>query len=357
MEKPANDKLQYDLLRFLNDESQNVKKLSTRSNKRAEEISKQLGYLRSNYLVYYEEGYDDFFGRRTHVYHLSTLGKMSLNVVNEFSMISSSLNYYVPKKKKDDEIMQKNTLVLKRESTKHTTSPEPLRYCKLQYSFHDQPLLSSLKRSGISIKKQNEVKTSNERIDQVANKRADLAIVPDIALLDNENKKILRDVIVIGILKNNCVPPKLIKDDKQQEIIYSGGFSRKKMASTYSKKTNNIPDDELLKGVKDGDYASFVMNDPDAMLFQIESNKTAKERFLHDSFIITNNDGIAKNGYLKTIYKTHEYLIRSTNTSDLLRDVGHYTKDELLPYIKDKAKIFSSINEKLNLEFSSQMFS
>lgn len=351
MKSNLNYKLQREILKELSNKSSTVKELAGKLERRQEDISRQLSDLLRNNLVNYENEYDQYSGRRTHKYSLTTLGRISLLMVEDYYMFSSGLTSFVKNNSEIKNHVQNSIHVLERQDKEIAKNEEPINYCKLQYSFHDQPLLAALKLMNVPVKKIVETKNSNERFSNVLEKKCDLAIVPSFALMEiAKERQDYKDLVIIGVLRNNCVPPKLVKDDFDDEIFFTGGYTRKKMASSVSQNPIEVTDTELLKGIRDDDYKSFVINSTDSLLLQMETNKIPVESFNHDSILITNKDAIIQNKHLKTIYRRHENLLSSLNTSFLTKHVGYYIKNELLPYIKQNDNIFRELNRKINSE-------
>jgi len=352
-------RLQRKILQELSKQPLAVKQLAEKLGKRIEDVSRQLGSLSRLDLVNYVNEYDPHYGRRVHKYNITTLGRITFLLIGNFSMDSSAISKFI---KTENGLIRDYLLngikLIETDDSEIEKTDEPLRYCELENSFHDQPLLASLEKMKIPVKETVAMKTSNQRLSSILDKKCDLAILPVLSLDEiSKNKDAVNDIMVIGALTDNFVRPKFFSGDfSDEDVFYYGGYSRKKFARDQDKNPVEVKGNELLKGIHDGDFKSFVANDPDALLLEIEFNYMPKSSFMHHSFVVSNSDAFTKNAYLKKIYRNHETLLSVVRNPDVLtKHVGEYAKNELLPYIKQKEKIFPKLNSKINSELLGQV--
>lgn len=352
----SNYKLQSEIIRKLNSEpknSESVTKLAKKLGRRQEEVSRQLRKLLKYNLVSFEEKPDYITGKNTHSYNLTTLGRICKIIVTNFSMISTDLSQFVNSDSKIiKECVEKSINYINVDDKAIEKNEEPIRYCELADSFHDQSILYSLEKMKIPVKEQIKRKTSNERLEMVLDKKCDITMIPTFTL-DEISKNDSKQIVVIGAINNNCMPPHLVVNNrKKQDVVYEGGYSRRRLASTITEKPSKVTESELLNGVKDQDFKSFVLSNLNYILFQEELGFKSDNSLNHDSFIITNEDAVLANSHIKSIYREHYDLLRYYNTGMLTKNVVDYVKDELIPYIRRNENIFQELNKKINSEIS-----
>jgi len=350
--------LQYEILHRLEKSPDSVKGLTNKLGRRTELISRQLGFLLKNKIVIYEDKYDDFYGRRVHFYHITDLGKMTLQTVDNNRIDTSDI--YAVASNTDSEIIKKlaSQSIEKFETSQDSwNGNEPLSFCKLGTTFNDQPIIAGLQRMNIELEEIDENGgSSGERLEKILDKKCDLAIIPKVTLTEYfKEKKNLSDVVLLAAM-NGSTPTKRVEnmDENSKDVYYSGGHGTKKLARLASKNPVELDHNDLLKAIKDKDVNNFATYDQDILPILFEGNYKISDTYKDENFLVTNTDSInnLSQFHKKIFFQTDNVFRYMRSKNLLLKQVIPYVSSDLYGYVRKNKKIFRRLNQRLESEMS-----
>lgn len=303
----------------------------------------------ANNLVVSSEGYDDDSMRRASNYQITLKGQLALDFVDDYSVKTIERSKLVADPSLSDSIKELLIRSISLIECQSNRSAEPLRFHKLEFAFHDHPLLKAMFQYDMDIRTTGSTLSSGERLKCLMNKKQDITTVPAIALLNEirEGRK-MNEIVILGAIEGDRSAKLVSFADEPSKAYFSDGLARRELAKRFDVdgKPEKVDITDLLKGAS-SDYSAVVSNVPDPELLKYEYGGKIRERFDEISFLVTHIDCVG-NKQANRIYRNYETLFSNVNRKGwLLKRVIEYENTDLSEYLTKYHNIYKQVSREL----------